>query len=144
MNIDPNHDLDSWDVPTVLDSLASRWMDSKEAERKATEHRRELEDAMLSLIGISEAMEGTENAEAPGGYRIKVTGRMNRKVDGDKLQEIAIENGLQDHLGSLFRWKPEINKKAWDAASSGLTRPLMDAITTTPGRPSFSITKEDN
>ena len=116
---------------------------AKEAERQATEHRRELEDAMLSLIGISEAMEGTENAEAPGGYRIKVTGRMNRRVDGDKLQEIAAENGLTEHLASLFRWKPDINMSAWKSADETITRPLMDAITTTPGRPSFSITKEE-
>ena len=126
-----------------LQSIAEEWMMAKEAERKATEHRRELEDVMLSLIGISEAMEGTENAEAPGGYRIKVTGRMNRKVDGDKLQEIAAENGLTEHLASLFRWRPDINMSAWKSADETITRPLMDAITTTPGRPSFSITKEE-
>ena len=64
---------------------------------------------------------------------------MNRKVDVDLLQEIAAEHGLEDHLGSLFRWKPELNVKAWQQADDSITLPLSGAITTKPGRPSFSI-----
>ena len=86
-------------------------------------------------------MEGTETANT-GEYKIKIVGRMNRKVDADKLHELAIENGLEAHLQNLFRWKPEINAKAWAAADEAITKPLLDAITTTPGRASFAITKE--
>ena len=97
---------------------------------------------MLSLIGVAENFEGIENAEAPGGYKIKITGRMNRKVDADALQELAAEAGLTGHLSSLFRWKPEIDAKAWKSADASITSPLMGAITTTPSRASFAITKE--
>jgi hypothetical protein len=65
---------------------------------------------------------------------------MNRKVDADKLQELAAEHGLSEHLGSLFRWSADINAAAWKAAAPTITAPLLGAITTTPGRPSFSIT----
>ena len=122
--------------------LCQLWIQAKEDERTAIEHRRAYEDKLLSLIGIAENFEGTENAEAPGGYKIKVTGRMARKVDSDALQELAAEAGLTEHLSSLFRWKPEIDAKAWKAADSSITTPLMGAITTTPSRASFSITKE--
>ena len=122
--------------------LCQLWIQAKEDERTAIEHRRAYEDKLLSLIGIAENFEGTENAEAPGGYKIKVTGRMARKVDADALQELAAEAGLTEHLSSLFRWKPEIDAKAWKAADSSITTPLMGAITTTPSRASFSITKE--
>jgi hypothetical protein len=98
-----------------------------------------IEDRMLSLIGLPEAFEGTESAAAPG-YKIKLVGRLNHKIDSDKLQEIAAENGLTDHLSSLFRWKPEINVRSWKAADESVTNALLDAITTTPGRPSFAIT----
>ena len=67
---------------------------------------------------------------------------MNRKVDSDKLQELAAENGLTEHLSTLFRWKPDIDAKAWKAADESITRPLMGAITTTPSRASFVIIKE--
>ena len=50
---------------------------------------------------VPEDLEGTFNSEAPG-YKVKIVGRMNRKIDGDKIQEIAAEHGLSDHLATLF------------------------------------------
>ena len=126
----------------TYEQLCQLWIQAKEDERKAVENRRQYEDQLLSLIGVAENFEGIENAEAPGGYKIKITGRMNRKVDADALQELAAEAGLTGHLSSLFRWKPEIDAKAWKAADVSITAPLMGAITTTPSRASFAITKE--
>jgi hypothetical protein len=97
----------------MIENLSQNWLDAKQAEKVATERRRELEDKLLSLIGVAENMEGTENVETDGGYKIKITGRMTRKVNGERIQEIAAEEGLTDHLSSLFRWKPEINMTAW-------------------------------
>lgn len=122
----------------TLSDLSAQWIAAKEAEKSAQEERRLIEDRMLSLIGLPEAFEGTENAEA-GEYKIKLVGRLNHKIDADRLQEIAAEHGLTDHLGSLFRWKPEINARVWKAADESITNTLLEAITTTPGRPSFSI-----
>ena len=121
--------------------LCQAWLDAKAAEAEAIQARREAEDRLLSLLGIPESLDGTENTEAPG-YKIKVIGRMTKKVDADKLQEIAAEHGLEDHLQNLFRWKAEINKKAWESADGVITGPLSDAITTKPGRASVTITKE--
>jgi hypothetical protein len=122
-----------------LADLSAQWIAAKDAEKAAQDTRRVIEDRMLSLIGLPEAFEGTESAAAPG-YKIKLVGRLNHKIDSDKLQEIAAENGLTDHLSSLFRWKPEINVRSWKAADESVTNALLDAITTTPGRPSFAIT----
>lgn len=74
---------------------------------------------------------------------MKVTCRIDRKVDADMVQELAAEHGLSEHLASLFRWKPELNMSAWKAADESITRPLAGAITAKPGRPSFTITKKD-
>lgn len=126
-------------LPTRLSELSASWIEAKEAEKKAQDARRFIEDRMLSLIGLPEAFDGTENAAA-GEYKIKLVGRLNTKIDADKLQEIAIESGLTEHLSSLFRWKPEINVKVWKAADESITNTLLEAITTTPGRPSFAIT----
>lgn len=125
-----------------LAGLSAAWIAAKDAEKTAQDERRMIEDRMLSLIGLPEAFEGTENAAASG-YKIKLVGRLNHKIDSDKLQEIAAENGLTDHLSSLFRWKPEINARSWKSADDSITRPLLDAITTTPGRPSFSIENQE-
>lgn len=126
-----------------LDTLADAWKQAKAAEQKAQDERREIEDRMLSLVGITGTEEETVTAETPTGFKIKITGRMNRKVNSDLLQHLAAEAGLSDHLATLFRWKPEINMKAWQAAAPNITRPLEQAITTKAGRPSFTITRED-
>jgi len=123
------------------EELAQEWMEAKQVEKSAVESRRQIEDRLLSLIGIPETLEGTQSAEA-GAYKIKITGRMSRKVDADKLQEVALANGIFDHLQSLFRWKAEINAAQWKIADASITEPLTEAITTKPGRPAFQITRE--
>lgn len=126
-----------------LAKLSADWLAYKEAERLAVEARRKTEDAIMSLVGIPENLDGTEKVEMDNGVEIKIVGRLNRKVDTDKLQEIASEHGLSEHLHSLFRWKAEINTAIWKATSDKITNPLMEAVTTTPGRPSFTITVKE-
>lgn len=126
-----------------ITDLAAEWSAAKEDERKATEKRREIEDAIGRLMKLPEVLEGTERLDVEG-WEIKVVGRIDRKVDTDALQDLAREAGLTDHLTALFRWKAEINAKAWDRAADDITRPLTGAITTKPGRPSFTITKKES
>ena len=120
----------------MLDNLIEQWRKAKDAESAAVEERRRIEDTIAVIIGIPEDLDGTVKISGV----LKITGRIDRKVDADKLQELAREAGLTDHLSGLFRWKPEINRKAWDAASESITRPLLGAITSKPGRPSFALT----
>ena len=122
-------------------SIYQQWLNAKAVETAAIKTRRDLEDAMVKGFDVAESLEGTVNFDADA-YKVRIEGRINRKINADKLQELAAENGLSDHLASLFRWKPEINAFAWKAAKPEITTPLLDAITATPGRPSFTITKE--
>ena len=122
-----------------LKTLSAEWLGFKSAEEMATTDRRKIEDAMVKLLAIPPDFESTETAE-PDGFVVKVSGRIDRKVDSEKLQELATEAGLSDHLSNLFRWKPEINMAIWKASDESITRPLAAAITAKPGRPSFKIT----
>lgn len=126
----------------TLAELAAMWTSAKLAEAEAVKLRREAEDRMASLIGVAENAEGTTNAEAPGGYKIKIVARINRVVDSDRVQELAAQHGLSAHLSALFRWKPELNKSQWDHAAQNIRDALAPAITAKPGRPSFTVTKE--
>ena len=120
-------------------TLYQTWLNAKEAERQAVEVRRAIEDQLIAQMGIAQDAEGT-NTVTDGAYTVKAVSRLTRSVDADLLQEVAAEHGLSDHLGALFRWKPEINLKAWQSAAPEITGPLSRAVTTKPGRPSFSIT----
>jgi len=130
-------------VSQELDTLAAQWADAKQDEAIAVARRRTIEDRLVELLEIPETKEGTTSSTTEQGYTIKVVGRMNRKVDTERLQELAAEHGLSEHLSSLFRWSADINAAAWKAAAPNITAPLLGAITTTPGRPSFTITKKD-
>jgi hypothetical protein len=123
-------------------SIYQQWLNAKAIETAAIKTRRDLEDAMVKIFNVPENLDGTVNMDWET-YKIKIEGRINRKINADKLQELAAENGLSEHLASLFRWKPEINAAAWKAAKPEITTPLLDAITATPGRPSFTITNKD-
>jgi len=122
-------------------TLYQQWIDAKDAEKTAIEWRRGIEDQLVADLGIAKTLDGTQNVEVEG-YKVKIVGRLDRKVNSDKLQDLAAEYGLTEHLSSLFRWKPEINASAWKSADPRITEPLLDAITSTNGRPSFTITKE--
>lgn len=122
-------------------TLHLRWLEAKELERQATERRRMIEDELIKQLCISETQEGVTTATIDN-YTIKITSRLNRKVDTDLLQQIAAENGLDAHLSTLFRWSADLSVKSWKQADPAITGPLSAAITVTPGRPSFAITKE--
>lgn len=123
---------------TPIQTLAARWIEAKKAEADAVEFRRDVEDELSALLKVNPNVDGSKTEKLEG-FEIKVTTRLTRKIDSDLVQEIAAEHGLSEHLATLLRWKPELDMKSWKAASETITKPLSAAITTTPGRPSFSI-----
>lgn len=126
-----------------MTNLPAQWLAAKEAEAKAVETRRQLEDQMASLFGYDPNSEGTTTFEQDG-HIVKIVGRMNRKVDSDTLQELARENGLETFLQTLFKWEADVKLTAWKATAPEITEKLAGAITTKPGRPSFSITVKEH
>jgi hypothetical protein len=125
---------------TKSETLSQSWINAKQTEQAAIDARRSIEDELVLLLGFNPAGEGTDIREV-GPYDVKIVNRLTRKVDSDKIQEIAAEKGLSEHLSQLLRWKPEINMTAWKRADESITNPLLGAVTTTPGRPSFTITR---
>lgn len=125
-----------------MSTLFFDWLDAKGREQDAIAERRMIEDQMVKEFGWTFYDEKVQTFERDN-YVIKMTGRIDRKIDSEKLQEIARENGLSDHLSTLFRWKPEVNMSAWKAADGSITSPLLDAITSKMGRPSFNIVRKE-
>jgi hypothetical protein len=122
--------------------IAAEWAAEKEVERIAVENRRRLEDEMVKSFALQTDLDSTVTKDIDG-FVIKITGRIDRKVDADKIQELATQHGLESHLGTLCRWKPELNITTWKATSPQITSLLAPAITAKPGRPSFSIAHKE-
>jgi hypothetical protein len=123
-------------------SLEELWIEAKETEKAAEKARREIEDKLIKGLNLAEVTEGSKTIDRAA-HKIKVTFRVNRKVDSEQLQKIANEAGLQTYLSTLFRWSAEISTTAWKATVKKITDKLSPAITATPGRPSFEITPKE-
>lgn len=121
-----------------VDALMAEWLRLKAEEKTASDKRKGIEDILAGMLKIAANVEGTTSGEA-GKFKYKVINRLTRKIDVDKLQEIAIKNGLTNHLNDLFRWSAEINMLQWKRYDSKIKDVLSEAITTKNGRPSFSI-----
>lgn len=114
-----------------------QWNYWKFQEQIAVNNRRKIEDEIIKSINVAVPQSGTFTVDG-----LKITTKLDRKVDADKLQILADEAGLSDHLPSLFRWKPEINMRNWEATDKTITDKLLPAITTKPSRPSFKSIEE--
>ena len=123
-------------------NLYQQWMEVKAAEAEMTARRRAIEDEMAKSLQITEDWEGSYTMK-DGGFKVNIKRAFTRKVDGKKLSAIADEFGLQGYLPTLFRWKPEIDMKAWKDTEHSITDKLAQAVTTTPGRVSFKIEEEE-
>ncbi len=126
----------------MIDKLCQEWLDAKMHERSVIARRREIEDSLVEALRINDKSEGTKRIESSG-YNIAVEFKVNRKVDGKKLIEVAAANGIgNDVLQQIFRWKPEINMRDWKSADRSIILALSNAVTTSEARPSVTITKE--
>lgn len=118
--------------------LASMWQRAKLSELELQRERREIEDEIIKRASMPEDYTGTLSA-----YDLKITYSQSTNVDGEALKELAWEHAMFDRLGTLFRWKPEICRKAWSAATDEERAKLSGAITTKAARPSFEMKKEN-
>jgi hypothetical protein len=119
------------------------WLEAKEREQLAIDERREIEDYLTNaMFALSEDFEGSQSLTLDD-YKLTVTGRMNRKVDADRVQELAREHGLTAAIEDLFSWKADVRMTEWRQADPAITNVLAEAITTTPGRPSYKITLKE-
>jgi hypothetical protein len=126
----------------TLEQLVETWTQCKKAEQMSVETRRKIEDRISEMLEINPNKEETVNLGVSG-YKVKIVSRLSRKVDSDLLQEVAAEHGMEALLSSMFRWKADVDVKSWKSATPEVQNVLSKAITTTAGRPSFSVTIEE-
>jgi len=126
---------------SFLERLLIEWRVAKQLEQEAVHRRRAIEDEIKAAIGFDEGREGSETLPFNGG-RVVITARLDRKVDAQLARQLAAENHLEDWLDRIFRWKPELEVRAWKKAPEYVTQTFAPVITTKPGRATFSLEKE--
>ena len=122
-----------------LRELCVGWIDAKQAVTEAAMRLETVEDQLIQLFNVDSLADGTTRV-IDGDVRINVTSRPSRTVDDTKLKALAEEHDLEEHLSTLFLWKPEVSLRAWRGADKKITESLNDAITLMATRPAFAIT----
>lgn len=119
--------------------IVTRLADAKEAEARAKAAREAIERELAAAIGVPETWTGSTTSEICG-FKVTCTRRDNVKIDADAVRGIAAESSaLEQYSKQVFRWKPEIDKKAWDAAPDDVIKAFSAAVTRTPGKISFAL-----
>ena len=119
--------------------LVTKLADAKEAEARAKAAREAIERELAAAIGVPETWTGSTTSEICG-FKVTCTRRDNVRIDADAVRGIAAESSALDQYSKqIFRWKPEIDKKAWDAAPDDVIKAFSAAVTRTPGKISFAL-----
>ena len=127
------------DLAIIVTKLA----DAKAAEERAKAARLRIEEELAAAIGVTESWTGSTTSDICG-YKVTCARRDNVKIDADAVRGIAAESApLGVYAKQIFRWKPEIDKKGWDAAPDEVIKAFSAAITRTPGKISFSLKPKD-
>ena len=121
---------------TMNKSHAQRWLELKEIERSAAEERRQLEDQMRKDLKIADDEEGTVK-HVVDDYTIKANCRISRKINPETFLMLADREGIQ--FNEFTKWKCDLIMSAWRKQPPEIVKALMPAITTEPGRATFTI-----
>ena len=122
-----------------INELVRKLYEAKQAELAAKEIRVALEAELERAVGVPTDWEGCMTKSA-GAYRVKLDRRMNVKIDGERLRDIAQTHNLTGIMETCFRWKPELNKREWKQAGNEIRQIFAPAISVSPGKASFTVT----
>jgi hypothetical protein len=120
--------------------IYAEWIDAKRQEAAARTRRVQIEAQLIELHGFDATREGTETYLTDK-YRVKCSARVTQKVDAKKLKEIARDNGLDDQIERLFRWRVDMNKNIWKKTHPDITNLFLPAIESKPSKPAVVVEK---
>ncbi len=121
-----------------IDKISKLLKAAKIAESAAKEERISLEAQILSMVPFNE----NKKTQYFNDNKLKIVGRVTKKIDPEKLQEIVNEHDVRQYLRILFKWTPTIIESEWDLTPDNIKSIISKAITTKPGKPTITIIEE--
>ena len=119
-----------------LEELAACWREAKRDEDDARKARIGIEEQIIALTGCKE--EGSQTVEA-GEYKVRVTGKLNRRLDATKWE--SIKDSIPPDLHPV-EYKPSLETKGLrylEENEPDVYRIVAQAIETKPGKPAVEV-----
>lgn len=118
----------------TLAQVLPSWMQAKEDERKAIEHRRSIDELIRSLLPHKD--EGSVTA-ADGDYKVSVQYKLDRKLDVPALQ--VAWASLPAPIQDAIKWKADLSTTAFRTLSDADRASISSFVTTKPASPTVSV-----
>ena len=119
--------------PTLKDVLAT-WMQAKEEERKAIEHRRALDKMIQAMLPTKD--EGSIS-QTEGDYKATVSYKLDRKLDTPALQ--AAWHTIPERAHGALKWKADLSVSAFRTLSDDDKALIQKFMTTKPASPTVAV-----
>lgn len=125
-------------VPKKLKSKIAAWNMLAEQLRELRAAESALRDEIVSEL-CPDPKEGTHKFDISSkGHVIKVSQNYTRKVDADKIKQVATK--LPRGIGKqLFKNKPSLVKKVYDELPQKYRKIVDDCLTIAPAKPTMQI-----
>lgn len=121
-------------------TLYEEWLSAKAEEDAARQRRIDLESDIVAEHGCKDEGSATHHAD---GYKITITGRMNRTLDRAAWESIAPD--IPENLRPV-EYKPSLDVKGLrylQQNEPALYAKAAEAITAKPGKAAVKIEKEE-
>ena len=117
----------------TLEKLLPVWLNAKESEQKAIEHRRKLDRMIQDLMPRKD--EGSISQDF-GDYKVSVTYKLDRKIDTDRLRYDWEQ--LPPEVWGAVKWSASISMTEYRNRPAA-EQALSPYITTKPASPSVTV-----
>lgn len=109
----------------------------KKEEARLANERGQIETWIIKVCACEDNGK-TTFVDENGNEIVSITNSISYKVDPEKLDAIAKENGLEIQVPFLFRFKAEVNTANWNAANDEIKAAFAPAVTAKADKPSIS------
>jgi hypothetical protein len=121
---------------TALQSIIEARIQAKRAEDEAIKVRRELDAQLADLLKDPNKQEGSVSQKVEG-YKVTVVYKLDRKVDGDELQNSW--DKIPAEVQKAFKWSPTLSVSAYRELDDKAQKIVTKYVTTKEATPSVKI-----
>jgi hypothetical protein len=121
-------------------NLVQEWNEAKEQLKYWTEKESDLRSKVVQDIFKSDKTEGTETIELTGGWKLKVTKKLNYNVSNKDETLTNILNSLPALVAqNVIRWNPDLNLAVYRKLDTTTRELLSPVISIKPAKPSLEL-----
>lgn len=120
-----------------INQTIGRWWAIKQKLQMLNFEEKTLRSAIVKHF-FPDPVEGTNTQDMPKGWKLKLTHKLERKIDEAALDAV-LEKLPEGSRDKLVRFKPELNKRGYNALHEVQKEIFEEALITKPASPQLTL-----